>query len=176
MSYEDIQIVRSLPVINGFVRIPEAQATNRHEMSLDEAIAFGFDYIRLDRKGGHISGGGKLGSDEFVYSGGVGISEVDNLLNDAKDFIDVPFWRFEFVQDDIVAEDINFELYACGVLTSSVSNPELFRINGDSFPAGGFTVNPDQSIIVRVYVETDCDSASVRAFDGTEWGPWISIL
>lgn len=86
MSLETIKIRRLLPVINGFVRAPEAFAKDRTNITMAEATNAGAGLFRLNPKtGGRSTAGGYHGSDEFVYTPETAVDEVDSVMNTIKE-------------------------------------------------------------------------------------------
>jgi hypothetical protein len=69
MSFEDIKIIRQIPVINGFVQIPEVLEKNKTQVTLEELLAAYpstvLSSLRAQTGGARLAGG-KHGVQEWV--------------------------------------------------------------------------------------------------------------
>ena len=83
MSFEKIEITRKIPVINGFVVVPEALERNRNALTLETVLSTvaNADLKKLEPQfgGGHKTAGVKFGTQEFIETPGVAI--VDSQGN-----------------------------------------------------------------------------------------------
>lgn len=76
MSFEDIQIIRQINIINGFARSPEALEKDRNadalrvENVLAEIPNIALKKLESQFSGGHKTAGGKFGVQEFFETSG----------------------------------------------------------------------------------------------------------
>ena len=87
MSFETITIQRSYPVINGYVRTPEALEEDREAVTIDVALVEGGSLVRLAaQSGGNGTAGEKHGTQELYQMDAVLVSNgnVDTLSEAVK--------------------------------------------------------------------------------------------
>lgn len=77
MSFQDIKIVRHMPVVNGHVAALNNLIKDKNEVTVQEALALeDTDILQLDPIGSHDTAGGKYGAQQFI--------EMETTLGDLQ--------------------------------------------------------------------------------------------
>lgn len=88
MSFQDITIVRHIPIVGDYAQVHDNLEQNRHAVTIDEALAIANTTItRLGPSAGGSTAGSRHGTQMMVTLPARAVSEIDLTYNSIIDLV-----------------------------------------------------------------------------------------